>query len=330
VSPEATTTAEPPRRRGVRRTGAQRIFVRTLSNRLGDLGLTFASGAATVLVLAILAVILLDVLRNGLPHLSISFLTEAPTEGVTSGGIFPAIVGMVEMVVLMTLAGVPVGVATAVYLHEYAPARSRITRLIRIAIANLAGVPSIVFGLFGLGFFVQFVGRGIDHAFFSGQKVFGQPALIWAALTMAVLTLPVVIVATEESLRAVPRELREASLALGATKFQTVLNVVLPQASAGILTGTILAVSRGAGEVAPILFTGAAYYLPQLPRGLSSQFMSPSYHVYVLSTQSPDVDATKPILYSTVLVLLALTFALNIAAIVVRARVRRTTGLVNA
>jgi phosphate transport system permease protein len=227
----------------------------------------------------------------------------------------------------MTLAGVPVGVATAIYLHEYAPAQSRLTRLIRIAVANLAGVPSIVFGLFGLGFFVQFLGAGIDKLFFGGQKVYGQPALIWAALTMAVLTLPVVIVATEEALRAVPRELREASLALGATKFQTVMHVVVPQASAGILTGMILAVSRGAGEVAPILFTGAAYFLPRLPEHLSSQFMSPSYHVYVLATQSPDVDATKPILYTTVLVLLALTFVLNIAAIVVRARVRRVSGL---
>ena len=147
------------------------------------------------------------------------------------------------------------------------------TRAIRIAVANLAGVPSIVFGLFGLGFFVQFVGAGIDKTFFHGEKVYGQPALIWAALTLAVLTLPVVIVATEEALRAVPRELREASLALGATKFQTVFNVVVPQASSGILTGTILAVSRGAGEVAPILFTGAAYFLPHLPKSLSSQFM---------------------------------------------------------
>jgi phosphate transport system permease protein len=242
---------------------------------------------------------------------------------MTAGGIFPAIVGMVEMVILMTLAGVPVGVATAIYLHEYASPVSKATRAIRIAVANLAGVPSIVFGLFGLGFFVQFLGAGIDKVFFGSEKVYGQPALIWAALTMAVLTLPVVIVATEEALRAVPRELREASLALGATKFQTVFNVVVPQASAGILTGTILAVSRGAGEVAPILFTGAAYFLPLLPKSLSSQFMSPSYHVYVLSTQSPDVDATKPILYATVLVLLALTFTLNIAAVVVRARMRR-------
>jgi phosphate transport system permease protein len=219
------------------------------------------------------------------------------------------------------------GVLTAIYLVEYSKPGSRLAKAVNLAVSNLAGVPSIVFGLFGLGFFVQFIGAGIDKAFFHGEKVYGQPALIWAALTMAVLTLPVVIVATEEALRAVPRELREASLALGATKFQTVFAVVVPQASPGILTGTILAISRGAGEVAPVLFTGAAYFLPLLPKSLSSQFMSPSYHVYVLSTQSPDVDATKPILYATVLVLLALTFTLNIAAVVVRARMRRRAGV---
>jgi phosphate transport system permease protein len=299
---------------------------RTRRNLVADSALAVATGAALAIVLFILAIILLDIVRNGTPHLSWAFLTEAPREGMTAGGIFPAIVGMVEMVVLMTIAGVPVGVATAIYLHEYASPVSRVTRLIRIAVANLAGVPSIVFGLFGLGFFVQFVGAGIDKALFHGEKVYGQPALIWAAMTMAVLTLPVVIVATEEALRAVPRELREASLALGATKFQTVMHVVVPQAAPGILTGTILAVSRGAGEVAPILFTGAAYFLPLLPKSLSSQFMSPSYHVYVLSTQSPDVDATKPILYATVLVLLLLTFTLNVAAVIVRARMRRRAG----
>ena len=300
---------------------------RTRRNFLADGALAAATGAALLIVLAILAMILFDIVRNGTPHLSWTFLSKPPSEGMTAGGIFPAIVGMVEMVVLMTLAGVPIGVATAIYLHEYASPVSPLTRAIRIAVANLAGVPSIVFGLFGLGFFVQFIGAGIDKAFFHGDKVFGQPALIWAALTMAVLTPPVVIVATEEALRAVPQELREASLALGATKFQTVFNVVVPQASTGILTGTILAVSRGAGEVAPILFTGAAYFLPLLPKNLSSQFMSPSYHVYVLSTQSPDVDATKPILYATVLVLLGLTFTLNIAAVVVRARMRRRAGV---
>jgi phosphate transport system permease protein len=297
---------------------------RTRRNFVGDGAMAIASGAALLMVLAILAVILIDVLHNGLPRLSWAFLTQEPREGMTAGGIFPAIVGMVEMVILMTLAGVPVGVATAIYLHEYSSPVSPVTRAIRIAVA---GVPSIVFGLFGLGFFVQFLGAGIDKAFFHGEKVYGQPALIWAALTMAVLTLPVVIVATEEALRAVPRELREASLALGATKWQTVMHVVVPQAAPGILTGTILAVSRGAGEVAPILFTGAAYFLPQLPKHLSSQFMSPSYHVYVLSTQSPDVDATKPILYATVLVLLVLTFTLNMAAVVVRARMRRRQGV---
>jgi len=306
---------------------AEQAARRTRKNLLADGAFAVASGATLLIVLAILVLILFDVIRNGTPHLSWAFLSQAPRDGMTGGGIFPAIVGMVEMVILMTLAGVPIGVATAIYLHEYASPVSPLTRAIRIAVANLAGVPSIVFGLFGLGFFVQFVGAGIDKTLFHGEKVFGQPALIWAALTMAVLTLPVVIVATEEALRAVPQELREASLALGATKFQTVFNVVVPQASPGILTGTILAVSRGAGEVAPILFTGAAYFLPLLPKGLSSQFMSPSYHVYVLSTQSPDVDATKPILYATVLVLLALTFTLNIAAVVVRARMRRRAGV---
>jgi len=187
----------------------------------------------------------------------------------------------------------------------------------------LAGVPSIVFGLFGLGFFVQFAGGGIDKLFYGGAKVYGQPALIWAALTMAVLTLPVVIVATEEALSAVPRDVRLASAALGATKFQTIVRVVLPQAVPGILTGAILAISRGAGEVAPILFTGAAYFLPSLPHTFHDQFMQLGYHVYVLATQSPDVDATRPLLYATVLVLLALTFALNASAIVVRSRMRR-------
>lgn len=317
MSPAAAATA--PDRAALAALAARR----TRRNVLADGALAISSGLTLLVVLALLALILLDVVRHGTPHLTWSFLSEPPRDGMTAGGILPAIVGMVEMVLLMTIAGVPIGVATAIYLHEYASPVSKVTRAIRIAVSNLAGVPSIVFGLFGLGFFIQFVGAGIDKAFFGSQKVFGQPALVWAALTMAVLTLPVVIVATEEALRAVPRELREASLALGATKFQTVFKVVVPQASAGILTGTILAVSRGAGEVAPILFTGAAYFLPRLPQGLSSQFMSPSYHVYVLSTQSPDVDATKPILYATVLVLLLLTFSLNITAVLVRSRMRR-------
>jgi phosphate transport system permease protein len=216
---------------------------------------------------------------------------------------------------------------TAVYLHEYAPKRSPAVQWVRLAIANLSGVPSIVFGLFGLGFFIEFVGKGVDSLFFGGGLVFGQPAILWAALTLALLTLPTVVVATEEALRAVPDSHREVAYSLGATRLQMVRRVVLPQAVGGILTGGILAVSRGAGEVAPILFTGAAYYLPYLPKKLNDQFMELGYHIYVMATQSPDVEATKPILYSTVFVLLALTFALNFTAIWVRSRIRRRLRL---
>ena len=291
--------------------------------RLGDAALWLATGCATVLALASLAIILFDVVQHGTPRLTLGFLTQAPADGMTAGGIFPAIFGTVALVFLMTLAALPAGVATAIYLHEYANPTGLPTRLVRIAVNNLAGVPSIVFGLFGLGFFVQFAGGGIDKLFFGGEKVYGQPALVWAALTMAVLTLPVVIVATEEALAAVSPDVRLASAALGATKFQTVSRVVLPQAVPGILTGAILAVSRGAGEVAPILFTGAAYFLPKLPNSLDDQFMQLGYHVFVLATQSPDVDATRPLLYTTVLVLLVLTFALNASAVLVRSRLRQ-------
>jgi phosphate transport system permease protein len=184
-------------------------------------------------------------------------------------------------------------------------------------------VPSIVYGLFGLGFFIHFVGRGLDRALGSEDVRWGQPGLLWAALTLAVLTLPVVIVSTEEALRAVPRDHRTASLALGATQSQTLVRVVLPGALGGILTGAVLAISRGAGEVAPILLTGAAYFLPDLPHSLSSQFMHLGYHTYVLATQSPDVEATRPLLYGTVLVLLVLTFGLNFVAVLIRTRTRR-------
>jgi phosphate transport system permease protein len=293
------------------------------SRRLGDLTLRLATGLAVTLVLAIVAVILGDIAYHGVPHLTLGFLTQAPREGMTAGGIFPAIFGTVALVLLMTVAVLPAGVATAIYLSEFANPSAPLTRMVRVAVNNLAGVPSIVFGLFGLGFFVQFVGAGIDRALYGGQRVFGQPALVWAALTMAVLTLPVVIVATEEALAAVPRELHLASAALGATRLQTIARVVLPQALPGILTGAILAISRGAGEVAPILFTGVAYFLPKLPKSAHDQFMQLGYHVYVLSTQSPDVDATRPILYATVLVLLLLTFALNATAVVVRSKMRR-------
>jgi phosphate transport system permease protein len=289
----------------------------------GDRTLITLTTAATVIVLAMLLVVVGDVIVGGWGVISWEFISSAPRDGMTKGGIFPAIFGTVALTLLMTIVAVPAGVATAVYLTEYASPNARIARIIRVCIANLAGVPSIVFGLFGLGFFIATVGRAIDVAAYGGQPTYGKPSLIWAALTLAVLTLPVVVVATEEALQSVPRELRDGSLALGATKFQTITRVVLPQALGGILTGGILAVSRGAGEVAPIMFTGAAYFLPYLPTHLNDQFMNLGYHVYVLATQSPDVDRTKPLLYGTVLVLLVLTFLLNIVAIAIRIRFRR-------
>lgn len=281
------------------------------------------SAAATLVILATMIFMSATIFLGGKDTLSWEFLTSPPTEGMTAGGIFPAIVGTVLLVLLMTIAGVPAGAITAVYLSEYAHRHSVVARTIRFAVNTLAGVPSIVFGLFGLGFFVQFVGTGMDRLLTDGVTLrWAQPNILWASLTMALLTLPVVIVSVEEALRNVPQELRAASLALGATRWQTVWNVVIPNSLNGILTGGILAVSRGAGEVAPILFTGAAYFLPQLPDSLSSQFMHLGYHVYIMATQSTNVDETRGIQYATTLVLLMLTFMLNLSAIVVRSRVR--------
>ena len=234
------------------------------------------------------------------------------------------IIGTTARVILMTLFVMPVGVITAIYLVEYAPTDSWITTIIQGAINNLAGVPSIVFGLFGLGFFVNFVGGNLDDIFNPNNPdpYWRHPALIWASLTLAVMTLPVVIVATEEALRGIDPGLKEGSMALGATQLQTIFQIVLPQALPGIMTGGILAVSRAAGEVAPILFTGAAYYMAGYPDSLTDQFMDLGYHIFTLATQSPDIEATRPILYATILTLLGLTFTLNILAILIRARIR--------
>ncbi|MEP6662186.1 MAG: phosphate ABC transporter permease PstA [Verrucomicrobiota bacterium] len=288
---------------------------------------TGLTGAATFLILALLAVILGNVVFNGWSSFSWRFVsggTERDMFSVANAGILPMIVGTSMRVILMTIFVVPVGVITAIYLTEYAHATSLFTRIIRGAVNNLAGVPSIVFGLFGLGFFINFLGQNMDAIFrpLAEDALWGKEALIWASLTLAVMTLPVVIVATEESLRSIPSGLREASLALGATKLETILKIVLPQAMPGILTGTILAVGRAAGEVAPILFTGAAYYMSTMPKALTDQFMDLGYHVFILSTQSPNIEQTRPLLYATVLALLILTFSLNIVAVLVRARMR--------
>ncbi len=287
-------------------------------------GIMGFTGLCACAIIAAVCCIMIFIIIGGRSHLSWEFLTAAPSQGMTAGGVFPSIVGTFLLVMIMSIVGVPVGTITAVYLAEYTRPSSIIAKTLRFAVNTLAGIPSIVFGLFGLGFFIQFVGANMDKAFSpAGQLVWGQPCILWASLTMALLTLPVVIVSVEEAVKSVPREIREASLALGATKWETIMRIVLPNSVTGILTGGILAVSRGAGEVAPILFTGAAYFLPHLPSKLSDQFMELGYHVYIMSTQSTDVEGTKSIQFATTLVLLALTFVLNFSAVYLRYWMRK-------
>jgi phosphate transport system permease protein len=261
-----------------------------------------------------------------------TFVSDDPRESNTEGGIFPAIFGTVMMVFIMSLIVVPLGVLAALYLREYAK-QGPLVRTVRIAVNNLAGVPSIVFGVFGLGFFVYFVGGGIDRIFFPEAlptPTYGTGGILWASLTLALLTVPVVIVASEEALAAVPRSMREASLAMGATKFQTILRVVLPAAAPGILTGLILAMARGAGEVAPLMLTGVVKLAPDLPLDgffpffhFDRKFMHLGFHIYDVGFQSPNVEAAKPMVYTTTILLLGIVVALNFAAIVVRNRLRR-------
>lgn len=279
--------------------------------------------SAALLIIAIIVVMFSVILIGGKDQMTWEFLTSFPKDGMTKGGIFPAIYGTALLVIIMSIAAVPFGTITAIYLTEYANENSIIAKTIRFAVRTLAVIPSIIYGLFGLGFFIKFVGVQMDNTFMGGQLKWGQPNILWASLTMALLTLPVVIVSVEEALKTVPRDLRAASLALGATKWQTIWKVVIPGSLSGIMTGTILAVSRGAGEVAPILFTGAAYYVATLPGSFSDQFMVLGYHIYVMTTQSANVDQTLPIQFGTTLVLLALTFILNISAIVLRYRIRK-------
>jgi phosphate transport system permease protein len=278
---------------------------------------------AVCTIIAVLFVILGIIVRQGWDRFSWEFISSFPTDGMTKGGILPALIGTFILVIVMSIAAVPFGTITAIYLTEYAKENSKFAAAVRFSVRTLAVVPSIIFGLFGLGFFIQFVGKGVDNVFNAGELHWAQPNILWASLTMALLTLPVIIVSVEEALKTIPRELREASLALGATKWQTIKNVVFPGSISGIMTGTILAVSRGAGEVAPILFTGAAYYLATLPESLSDQFMNLGYHVYIMSTQSSDVEKTMPLQFATTLVLLLLTLSLNLIAVLIRSRIRR-------
>lgn len=261
------------------------------------------------------------------------FLTESPREANTEGGIFPAIFGTVLMVMLMSLLVTPLGVVAAIYLREYAK-QGFLTQLIRIAVNNLAGVPSIVYGLFGLGFFVYMLGGSIDRLFYPEAlpaPTFGTGGILWASLTLAILTLPVVIVATEEGLSRIPRAIREGSLALGATKAETLWRTIIPMASPAILTGSILAVARAAGEVAPLMLVGVVKLAPTLPLDgnapflhLDRKFMHLGFHIYDVGFQSPNVEAARPLVYATAFLLVIVVIVLNLAAIHFRNRLRET------
>ena len=259
------------------------------------------------------------------------FFWEDPREANTEGGVFPAIFGTVMMVIIMSIVVVPFGVVAALYLREYAK-QGPLVRAVRIAVNNLAGVPSIVFGVFGLGFFVYAIGGTLDQLFYQDSlptPTYGTGGILWASLTLALLTVPVVIVATEESLSAIPTEWREGSLALGATKWETLQKIVIPGALPGILTGTILAMARGAGEVAPLMITGVVKLAPTLPVDghwpffhLERKFMHLGFHIYDVGFQSPNVEAAKPMVFMTTLLLIVIVIALNLAAIAIRNRLR--------
>lgn len=261
----------------------------------------------------------------------IELIVEQPREANTEGGIFPAIFGTVVMVLLMSMLVTPFGVITAIYLHEYAK-QGLITRIVRISVNNLAGVPSIVYGVFGLGFFVYFLGGNIDQLFYpeaSPAPVFGTPGLMWASLTLALLTVPVVIVSTEEGLSRIPKSLREGSLALGATQFETLCRVVLPMASSAMMTGLILAIARAAGEVAPLMLVGVVKLAPSLPVDFNAPFihldrklMHLGFHIYDVGFQSPNVEAARPLVYATAFLLVSIIAVLNLSAVILRNRLR--------
>ena len=267
--------------------------------------LSILFGLVTCLLVVPVITIMSVLIYKGGPNISFEFLFSAPTNGMTAGGLFPALLGTIWLVVDALIFSVPLGVATAIYLSEYAK-DTWLTRIINLAIINLAGVPSIVHALFGLGAFVIFAGFGTS--------------ILAASLTLGIMTLPVVIVATRESLQAVPVEFREACWGMGATRWQTIRKVVLPNALSGILTGVILEVSRTAGETAPIMFTGAAFFLPFLPQGILDQTMAMSLHLFVVSTQVPGVPEELP--YSVGLVLVTIVLVMNASSIMLRSYVR--------
>ncbi len=277
------------------------LLSRTLAERLGFSLLTLIAIGTVVPIIAVVAYILVQ----GGPAISWEFLAGFPRDGMRAGGILPAIVGTFYLTLGAAVFSVPLGIAAAIYLSEYAPDNSW-TRLIRIAIINLSGIPSVVYGLFGLGLFVLFLKFGTS--------------ILAASLTLSIMTLPVIISTAEEALRAVPQSFRTVSISLGGTRWQTIQRIVLPQALPGILTGVILGLERAAGETAPILFTGAAFFLPRLPGSPFDATMALPYHLFVISTQVPDMPIR--IQYGTALVLLAFVLTMNMIATVIRSRAR--------
>jgi phosphate transport system permease protein len=259
-------------------------------------------------VLAVLLLLLYDIGSKGGGAISWEFISQPPRRGMTEGGIFPAIIGTFLVTIVTAVLAIPLGMFAAIYLNEYAK-QSWLTRVIRLSIRNLSGVPSIVYGLFGVILFVNILRFGTS--------------ILSAGLTLGLLTLPWTITASEEALKTIPNSYREGSLALGATKWQAIRTNVLPYAIPGMLTGTVLGLARAAGETAPILFTGAAFYLPYLPKSLSDQFMALPYHLYIMATQHHAIQQVRPLAYGTALVLIALVLGLNMTAIVIRYRMRR-------
>jgi phosphate transport system permease protein len=259
-------------------------------------------------VLAVLLLFLYDIGRKGSGVISWEFLTAAPRRGMTEGGIFPAIMGTCLVTMVTAVLAIPLGMFSAIYLNEYAK-QTRLTRLIRLSIRNLSGVPSIVYGLFGVILFVNILRFGTS--------------ILSAGLTLGLLTVPWTITASEEAVKTVPNSYREGALALGATKWQAIRTNVLPYAIPGMLTGTVLGLARAAGETAPIMFTGAAFYLPYLPKSLGDQFMALPYHLYIMATQHHAITQARPLAYGTALVLIALVLGMNMVAVVIRYRLRR-------
>jgi phosphate transport system permease protein len=287
----------------------QESFERVHSRRRLTQGILFTIFRIAAMLNGIgLAIIVFFMVKNGWRAITWEFLTQAPTDSMTKGGILPCIIGTLSLSIGAIAVSLPIGVASAIYLNEYARP-GKFLRIVRLGINNLAGVPSVVFGLFGLAFFVIYLKMG--------------ESILAGSLTLGALTLPVIIGSTEEALKSVPNTYREASLGLGATKWQTIYRVVLPAAMPGILTGAILGVSRAAGETAPIMFTAAVFFTPHLPTSVFDKIMALPYHIYVLATAGTDIELTRPLQYGTSLVLIALVLGMNMIAIIWRAKLRK-------